>query len=267
MKRLLFSLLLVAFASAHVHTLHFKTDTKGAVTTASIGSPPQIFRFDITLDTHRTFVASSDCTECTRLAKHLYDVKKSLSADDYGTGVTEGCTYCQSYSSKYKKCQQTFKGVITVDTFHFGPIDAKGQMFSRIEDPAECPSFSKRPIDGQLGLAWNAHPNMHHLFYHLMETGMMDKNEFAVDTKLWDQGDLVIGAHDSTKYSGNLRWVENTGSNWVVNMTEVRLGKFAKAPGINMFMALNPHTLAVPKSYLTAFAQVKPLFCLSHETL
>jgi hypothetical protein len=164
-----------------------------------LGTPSQ--KFEVIFDTGSSdlWVASKNCdSSCGRHAE--YDSSKSL------TYVANGTTFDITYGSG------PVSGYQSVDVCTVAGLRIQSQMFAEVTDASGLgAAYKAGKFDGILGLAFpilsvNKVPTV---FENMVSQGLVEDSVFAfyLGKDDGEDGELMFGGVDSTKYTGSFNYV------------------------------------------------------------
>lgn len=184
----------------------------GAIT---LGTPAQKFQVIFDTGSSDLWVASSNCdSSCGRHAK--YDSSKS------STYVKNGTAFNIEYGSG------PVAGYESSDVLNMGGLVVKDQIFAEVTDASGLGgAYKLGKFDGILGLAFPI-LSVNHVptaFENLVKQGLVESPQFAfyLGNSAKDFGELTLGGSDSTKYTGELSWVNLLAATY----WEITLGGFS----------------------------------------
>lgn len=181
----------------------------------NLGTPGQKFQVIFDTGSSDLWVASSNCdSSCGRHAK--YDATKS------STYVKNGTTFNIEYGSG------PVAGYESGDVLNMGGLVVPNQIFAEVTDASGLgAAYKLGKFDGILGLAFpilsvNKVPTA---FQNLVEQNLVAQPQFSfyLGNSAKDFGELTLGGSDSSKYTGDITWVNLLAPTY----WEITLGGFA----------------------------------------
>eukprot|EP00747_Dinoflagellata_sp_TGD_P182811 gnl/TRDRNA2_/TRDRNA2_37230_c0_seq1.p1 gnl/TRDRNA2_/TRDRNA2_37230_c0~~gnl/TRDRNA2_/TRDRNA2_37230_c0_seq1.p1 ORF type:complete len:455 (+),score=134.69 gnl/TRDRNA2_/TRDRNA2_37230_c0_seq1:159-1367(+) len=157
------------------------------------------------------------------------------------------------------------EGVFGKDTVSVGGVDVKGAIFAEISKVSFGPlniAFAMGKFDGIMGLGFNSISvdKIPTAFEMMISQKLIDEPVFAfsLPTKSGDEGELMFGGIDNTKYTGEISYVPLTNeSYWQIKMDSMKFGSDAVDGANNVKAIVDSGTsmLAGPKESVAALAK------------
>jgi hypothetical protein len=217
----------------------------------SIGTPGQEFNVIFDTGSSNLWVPAKNCSNCGLHPK--YDSTKS------STYKVNGTKFAVQYGSG------PVSGFYAVDNVQWGKTNGGGptvqsQIFAEVDDVSGLgAAYSLGKFDGILGMA----------FYSISVDGtptvfddtwyqkLVDQYMFAffLTTDTSKEGELTLGGYDSTKFTGQLQWVNLTQKTyWETQLTYLRLGTTDETNVTKVVLDTGTSTLAGPSAEVAKMA-------------
>jgi hypothetical protein len=174
----------------------------------SVGTPAQIFSVIFDTGSSNLWVPSSSCSTCGDHKK--YDHSKS------STYVSNGTDFEIRYGSG------SVKGFVSEDTVNMGSTAVLKAIFAEVTDePGKV--FQRGKFDGILGLAWKSISvdNIEPIFSQMIAAKLVEQPVFSfyLTSTSGQDGEMLLGGIDQTKYSGELFYVPlSSETYWEIDM-------------------------------------------------
>lgn len=161
-----------------------------------VGTPAQTFQVIYDTGSSNLWVPSKDLDGNRAKSKYDHDASSTYTAD--------GATFNIEYGSG------PVSGYYSDDTVTLAGLPVENFKFAEITDASGLgAAFAAGKFDGIQGLAWDSISvdGVPTLFGTLCENGQLDKCLFSFSLNTDEDGELLIGGIDETKYTGDIAWV------------------------------------------------------------
>eukprot|EP00621_Florenciella_sp_RCC1693_P006698 CAMPEP_0182527384 /NCGR_PEP_ID=MMETSP1323-20130603/3807_1 /TAXON_ID=236787 /ORGANISM="Florenciella parvula, Strain RCC1693" /LENGTH=375 /DNA_ID=CAMNT_0024736355 /DNA_START=38 /DNA_END=1165 /DNA_ORIENTATION=+ len=179
----------------------------------SVGTPAQEFQVIYDTGSSNLWVPSKDLSGNRGKAKYDHDASSTYSADggvfdiEYGSGPVSG--------------------YYSVDTVSMAGLPVTDFKFAEVNDVSGLgAAFSAGHFDGIQGLAFDtiSVDGVPTLFGSLCENGEIDACMFSFSLNTDEDGELLIGGVDETKFTGDIAWVPlKQESYWEIELGDVQV--------------------------------------------
>jgi len=218
----------------------------------SVGTPGQDFNVIFDTGSSNLWVPSKNCSNCGIHPK--YDSSQS------STYKPNGTKFAVQYGSG------PVSGFYAVDNVQWGNSKGGGpvvtnQIFAEVDDVSGLGAgYTLGKFDGILGMGFysisvDGTPTV---FDDLWQQGALSEYLFAfyLTTDTSKDGELTLGGYDSTKFKGQIQWVNLTQETyWETQLTYLRLGTTDETQVTKAVLDTGTSTLAGPAAEVANIAE------------
>uniref|UniRef100_A0A6P7FH60 Lysosomal aspartic protease-like n=2 Tax=Diabrotica virgifera virgifera TaxID=50390 RepID=A0A6P7FH60_DIAVI len=189
----------------------------------SIGTPPQTFKVIFDTGSADLWVPSAQCENNTRTPNGCQNHTK-YDADKSSTYQENGHSFYIQYGSG------SLSGFLSEDSVNVAGVAVEKQTFAEATYET-APAFVDSTFDGILGLGYPelSSQSVTPVFTNMINQGVLDAPVFSFylsQTANGDQGELVIGGSDPSKYRGDFTYTEVSKKlYWQTKLQGVSVGK------------------------------------------
>ena len=226
----------------------------------SVGNPPQSFNVVYDTGSSNLWVPSKKCTNCGSHPK--YDDTKS------STYKKDGRAFNIQYGSG------PVSGFLSADSIGVGSATVKAQTFAEITNVKGLGlAYSIGKFDGILGLGFQSISvdNITTVFGNMVAQGLVDEPSFSfyLSQTSGQDGELIFGGADPSKYSAPLTWVDLTSETyWETKLDSLMVGGTSGTSATRVIVDSGTSILAGPTADVKAIAKqvgAKPFFLNPEE--